>query len=121
MRPIDADAMKDTNNNVIMVIDPETKRKYWISLNDYIDAQPTVDTIKHAHWKKSAFTADIIKHAHRKKSAFSDIICSSCNFSMCITNSVIPKMLYCPNCGARMDEVEQALGYADQDTMMPAT
>lgn len=106
MRPIDADAMKDTNNNVIAVVDPETKSKYWISLNDYINAQPTVDTIKHAHWKKGVF---------------SDITCSNCNFSMCIANSVIPKMLYCPNCGARMDKDEQALGYADQDTMMPAT
>lgn len=106
MRPIDADAMIDTNNNVIAVIDPETKSKYWISLNDYINAQPTVGTIKHAHWKKGAF---------------SDITCSNCNFSMCIANSVIPKMLYCPNCGARMYENEQALGYTDQDTMMPAT
>lgn len=44
MRLIDADAMKDTNNNVITVTDPETKSKYWISLNDYINAQPTVDT-----------------------------------------------------------------------------
>lgn len=42
MRLIDADAMKDTNDNVIAVIDPETKSKYWISLNDYINAQPTV-------------------------------------------------------------------------------
>lgn len=106
MRTIDADAMKDTNNNVIAVIDPETKSKYWISLNDYINAQPTVNTIKHGHWKKGVF---------------SDIICSSCDFSMCITNSVIPKMLYCPNCGARMDKDERILGYADQDTMMPVT
>lgn len=106
MRPIDADAMKDTNNNIIAVIDPETKSKYWISLNDYINAQPTVDTIKHGHWEKGVF---------------SDITCSNCGFSMCISNSVIPKMLYCPNCGARMDKAEQTLGYADQDTMMPAT
>ena len=28
---------------------------------------------------------------------------------------------YCPNCGARMDEDEPTLKYADQDTMMPAT
>lgn len=106
MRPIDADAMKDTNNNVIAVIDPETKRKYWMSLNDYINAQPTVDTIKHAHWKKGVL---------------SDIICSSCGSSICIASLVTLKMLYCPNCGARMDENKQTLGYADQDTMMPAT
>lgn len=106
MRPIDADAMRDTNNNIIAIIDPETKSKYWISLNDYISAQPTVDTIKHAHWKKGVF---------------SDITCSNCNFSMCIANLVIPKMHYCPNCGARMCENERTLGYTDQDTMMPAT
>lgn len=108
MRPIDADAMRDTNNNVIAIIDPETKSKYWISLNDYINAQPTVDTIKHAHWKKSLF-GDI------------SITCSNCDFHMCIAEAVIPKMLYCPNCGARMDGDGQTLGYADQDTMMPAT
>ena len=28
---------------------------------------------------------------------------------------------YCPNCGAKMDEDERKLKYADQDTMMPAT
>ena len=28
---------------------------------------------------------------------------------------------YCPNCGAKMDEDERTLKYADQDTMMPAT
>ena len=28
---------------------------------------------------------------------------------------------YCPNCGAKMDEDESTLKYADQDTMMPAT
>ena len=106
MRPIDADAMKDTNGNIITVIDPETKRKYWISLNDYINEQPTVDTTKHAHWKKGMF---------------SDIKCSSCGFSIGIANPVFPKILYCPNCGARMDGAEQTLGYADQDTMMPAT
>ena len=106
MRLIDADAMKDTNNNVIAVIDPETKSKYLISLNDYINAQPTVDTIKHAHWKKGMF---------------SDIACSNCDFSICIANPIIPKMLYCPSCGARMDEAERTLGYADQDTMMSAT
>ena len=106
MRPIDADAMKDTNNNVIAVTDPITKRKYWVSLNDYINEQPTVDTVKHAHWKKGVF---------------SDIMCSNCDFSICIANSVIPKLVYCPHCGARMDEAERTLGYTDQDTMMPAT
>ena len=28
---------------------------------------------------------------------------------------------YCPNCGAKMDEDERTLKYADKDTMMPAT
>lgn len=61
---------------------------------DYIDNAKTVD-------------AKPVVHAHWKKGVFADITCSSCDFTICIANSVIPKMLYCPNCGARMDEATE--------------
>ena len=97
MRLIDSDAMKDTNNNVIAVIDPETKSKYWISLNDYINAQPTVDTIKHAHWVRVA------------KSENEYWQCSNCHGYFTLP---MPKyrgfyMRYCGCCGAEMDEVTE--------------
>lgn len=49
-----------------------------------------------------------VVHAHWIKSPFGDvsITCSNCNFHMCIAESVIPKMRYCPECGAKMDEEE---------------
>lgn len=77
---------------------------------DYIDNAKTIDArlVVHAHWIKSLF-GDV------------SITCSNCDFHMCIPNSAIPKMLYCPNCGARMDEDERTLEYADQDTIMSAT
>lgn len=58
----------------------------------YIDNAKTIDArpVVHARWKKGVFA---------------DATCSNCDFSICIANSVIPKMRYCPNCGARMDEV----------------
>ena len=49
---------------------------------------------------------DSTVHAHWIKGTFSDVnvTCSNCNFHMCIPNSVIPKMKYCPNCGAKINQ-----------------
>jgi len=85
MRLIDADAMKDTNDNVIAVIDPETKSKYWISLNDYINAQPTVDPVKHGEWEYYVTIGCIRVYTH-----------TACG---CVVKR---KSLYCPLCGAKM-------------------
>lgn len=75
---------------------------------DYIDNAKTIDAkpVVHAHWIKDTSI---------------DIICSNCEFMLCVHTSVIPKFVYCPHCGARMDEDERILEYADQDTMMSAT
>ena len=96
MRLIDADAMKDTNNNVIAVIDSETKSKYWISLNDYINAQPTVDTIKHAHW---VFYEDM---------GSKYIECSNCGAESGYDDEINQLWGdYCKYCGAKMDGVTE--------------
>lgn len=48
-----------------------------------------------------------VVHAHWIKGVFADITCSNCNFPICIANSVIHKMLYCPNCGAEVIDPEE--------------
>ena len=47
--------------------------------------------------------------------------CSECGQEFCVNVWYTQNMKHCPNCGARMDEDERTLKYADQDTMMPAT
>ena len=114
MRLIDADQMAADENEAYMNASLFIKDNVNSGINYVVHTKiqrliadtPTADPMKHGHWKKSVFA---------------DITCSNCDFSICIANSVIPKMLYCPNCGARMDEDERTLEYADQDTMMSAT
>lgn len=62
-----------------------------------IDKQPTADVepVRHGHWRfqESYYDAD-------------ECICSRCSQHM--TTHIKERMLYCPNCGAKMDEeVEQ--------------
>ena len=52
---------------------------------------------------------------------FNGTISCSCCHTWFHNDDRYPYMHYCPNCGARMDEDERTLKYADQDTMMPAT
>ena len=46
--------------------------------------------------------------------------CSECG-SATVCNGNINELHFCFSCGAKMDEDERTLKYADQDTMMPAT
>ena len=48
------------------------------------------------------------------------IYCSCCHIWF-HNDGMFSYIHYCPNCGAKMDEDERPLKYADQDTMMPAT
>ena len=98
MRLVDADAMKDTNDNVIAVIDPETKSKYWISLNNYINAQPTVDTIKHGHWY---YAPD---RPVGCGTTIGGMFCSNCGGDCPSGSHPYREFKYCPYCGARMDD-----------------
>lgn len=93
MRLIDADAMKDTNNNVIAVIDPETKSKYWISLNDYINAQPTVPRQKQGWW----LTVDTCYFDGEEIA--DEWQCSKCGYDVDDKGDLTN---YCPECGAKM-------------------
>lgn len=55
----------------------------------YADAGNNIYDVKHGHWIKGIVY---------------DITCLNCYFPLCISDSEIPKMKYCPNCGAKMDE-----------------
>ena len=44
-----------------------------------------------------------VAHAHWIKGTFADRTCSNCDFSLCVPDSIIPKLAYCPHCGAKMD------------------
>lgn len=63
-------------------------------LRQLIDAQPTVDTVKHAHWEISEYEY---------------LDCSNCGESY--YSGAVERLKrgevydYCPNCGAKMDEI----------------
>ena len=44
------------------------------------------------------------KTGHWIKGTFADRTCSNCDFSLCVPDSIMPKLAYCPHCGAKMDE-----------------
>ena len=52
---------------------------------------------------------------------FNGTISCSCCHTWSHNDGRLSYIHYCPNCGAKMDEDERTLKYADQDTMMPAT
>ena len=58
------------------------------------------------------------KHAHWTEKYVGGMFLQAC--SNCNAHAII-KSNYCPNCGAKMDENDRTLEYADQDTMMSAT
>ena len=83
MRLIDADALlKDIN---------DYPYGYRGMIKDTIAIQPTVDPIKHGHW---------IAHGKAFMGATIEA-CSECGELLCGYNKA-----YCPNCGAKMDEVQ---------------
>lgn len=94
-RYIDADALEKTLGDWI--------REHWtealtgddagVEFADMIDCEKTVDTVQAAH-------------AHWIKGMFADITCSNCDFPLCVPDSIIPKLVYCPHCGAKMEEGE---------------
>lgn len=55
---------------------------------------------------KATPTLDVkpVVHAHWIKGFFADIKCSNCNFPLACAQTMIPKLNYCPHCGAKMDE-----------------
>lgn len=100
MRPIDADSVSTILTRLI----EEQKRE------DHVDE--VIGLMEGRTEVNNAPTLDVkpVIHAHWIKSPFGDvsITCSNCNFHMCIAESAIPKMAYCPNCGSSMMEDEES-------------
>lgn len=96
MRSIDTDALEKTLGDWI--------RDY---LTDAITGDDAcsefVDMIDHAETIKQS----TVVHAHWIRGAFADLTCSNCKFSLCVPYSVIPKLAYCPCCGAKIGEEVQ--------------
>ena len=83
MRLIDAGALLEILN--------KEKIPYDSDVNYFITHAPTVDPIKHGHW---------IAHGKAFMGATIEA-CSECGELLCGYNKA-----YCPNCGAKMDEVQ---------------
>ena len=96
MRPIDADDLKITLTNWI--------RLHW-------DEAFTADDMAYAYLEmineELTLKMKPVVHAHWIKGTFADITCSNCDFPLCVSDSTIPKLAYCPHCGAKMDEEEE--------------
>lgn len=102
MRLIDADALKELiANNVYPVQDAFNDRDYgmfWTGgIEKAIDNAPTVDPVKHGHW---------VEQDHEDWKWSKEYRCSECGQYRLVTNPVGREWKYCPNCGAKMDEVE---------------
>ena len=87
-----------------------------MSEEEFVKALPSVTPIVHAHW-------DVIDQDSEGDEVFvhtwETLCCSRCGMERTTEDGYIPQ--YCESCGAKMDEDERKLKYADQDTMMLAT
>ena len=77
------------------IIDKDGEEHDGITLQSIIDKMPTVDAepIKHGHW---------INHFDDLFPEDSSVECSVCHEY----EGIMANDNYCPNCGAKMDEVE---------------
>ena len=96
MRLIDADLLKGQMESVCMGIMAGTD-SYGAPLKT-IDNAPTVDPVKHGHWVE-------VQRIHEKDhTAICE--CSLCGDTVWVYDGQ-RAWNYCPNCGAKMDEVEE--------------
>lgn len=86
MRIIDADKINFLWTPIAPIYISDDVHYESIAFKKEIDAQPTIDPIKHAHWTREKY---------RLMSWWK---CSNCNSQ----ERVISR--YCPHCGAKMDE-----------------
>lgn len=93
MRLIDADALKEIIKEEFdgcCVYDVDESEVIY-DFNDIVDRTPTVDTVKHGYW----INAGHDEWSHYRKCS----VCGKLIVNMSKTN-------YCPDCGAKMDEVQ---------------
>ena len=102
MRLIDADALKESVHAHDYVLkdclNSTDKGMFTVGIMQAIDEQPTIDAepVRHGKW---VVCDEIIAGIYHTVSE-----CSKCGFT---TDKMYrSEMLYCPRCGARMDEDE---------------
>lgn len=100
MRIIDADAL--ANNITILCEKNKALIDEWLrnNIEDEITDAPTIEAepVRHGHWKRKLDT--------RFGEKLNDIIgCSECNIYFSTIDMI--RRSYCPNCGAKMDEVKK--------------
>jgi len=85
MRLIDADRLeREWNQHKTMI--------------DNVDAQPTVDTIKHGHWYYA------LDRPVGCGTTIGGMFCSNCGGDCPSGSHPYREFKYCPYCGARMDD-----------------
>ena len=87
MRLIDADAIKDPYEGTSLAGGWVSKLFEMMIMN-----APTIDTVKHGHWEK-------VSPINYK--------CSICNAWWCDDYYFMENFIFCPSCGAKMDEVSE--------------
>lgn len=68
------------------------------ALKEAIERVHTVDPVKHGHW---------VEQEHEDWKWSKEYRCSECGQYRLVTTPVGREWKYCPNCGAKMDEVEE--------------
>ena len=92
MRLVDADNLLDILDAMIV------GHKSASDVYDVVDSMPTVDPVKHGHW---------VEQEHEDWKWSKEYRCSECGKYRLMTNPFGREWNYCPNCGAKMDEVEK--------------
>lgn len=95
MRLIDADWMLEHKYKELCCYDT-------YDLEEMLECVPTVDTERHGHWEEELSSQHGSTYDGRTWTKYKKYRCSYCG----ITNGN-RRPDYCPNCGAKMDEVTE--------------
>lgn len=104
MRLIDADIIQDELATLILYVAGTPEGECVEYAHNLIDAQPTIDAVPvvHAHW--------VPQRPNNRTGKAYIFVCSNCKkFAIKSMPSSIDEMgyVFCPYCGAEMDEVEE--------------
>ncbi len=106
MRLIDADKLKQDHfmgNECETCINDVGRCQDWHSYTKmdfcgWIDDAPTMDSVKHGRW--------IEHHEPFTWMGYTTWTCSKCGYECGYEKEIGLRTFYCPNCGCKMDEVE---------------
>ena len=107
MRLIDGDALIEKFNEKVdmaeCLIDARTAERFatFCALADAVEEMPTVDAVEvvHGRWEEMHYEGGILDGTNFDR-------CSVCGYERVFDDPALKTVFkYCPNCGARMDEV----------------